>query len=55
MRPGRGAKVPGRAREDGEVQGAEDRGKFGMRWGIGAGKGVEKVAGDCTAEHLHSG
>lgn len=45
MRPGHGAKVPGRAREGGGVQGAGHRGESGRSRGIKAVEGVEKAAG----------
>lgn len=45
MRPGHGAKVPGRAREGGEVQGAGHRGESGRSQGIKAVEGAEKSVG----------
>lgn len=48
MKPGRGAKVPGRAREGGEVQGAGGRGESGRSRGIRPLEGVEEAAGGKT-------
>lgn len=45
MRPGRGAKVPGRAQEGGRMQGAGHRGDSGRSWGIKAVEGVKKAVG----------
>lgn len=51
MRPGHGAKVPGRAREGGEVQGAGHRGESGRSQGIKAAvEGAEKSVGGKNQE-----
>lgn len=54
MKPGRGAKVPGRAQEGGEVQEAEARplGYGGVRSSKGERRGVKQGGREQRAEHF---